>query len=168
VNTEIDLFIASVGSYYRLGPWKLDSSEGESGPLLIVDLMAGARYTYLQVDVNLKKKTGLPIPGLPAHISDDYVDWIDPIVGARTTFVLSPQWMISLFGDIGGFGVGSDSAWMATGGVGYNFKAFGDMDSQAYVGYRGMHQDYSEGSGAGKFEWDMTLHGPVFSVGAMF
>jgi hypothetical protein len=169
INTEIDLFIVSVGSYYRLGPWKLDSSEGESGPQLIVDVMAGARYTHLNVDIDLDRKSGLPLPGLPAHISDEgNVDWVDPIVGARTTFVLSPAWMVSLFGDVGGFGVGSDRAWMATGGVGYNFKAFGDMDSQLYVGYRGMNQDYSEGSGSNKFEWDVTLHGPVFSLGVYF
>jgi len=169
LNTEIDLFIMSAGPFYRFGPWDLGSSEGKSGQLLIVDVMAGARYTYLQIDLDLDRKSGLAIPELPERISEDGdKSWVDPIVGGRVTLILSPQWMISVLGDVGGFGVNSDSAWMFTAGVGYNFKAFGGRDSQFYAGYRAMHMDYSDGSGEDKFEWDITLKGPLVSMGVAF
>jgi len=169
INTEIDLFIMSAGPFYRFGPWDLDSSNGKTDKLLIVDVMAGVRYTYLQINVDLDRKSGAPIPELPGHISEDGdKSWVDPIVGGRMTYVLSPQWMVSVLGDIGGFGVGSDFAWMVTAGVGYNFKAFGDRDSQFYAGYRAMNMDYSDGSGEDKFEWDVTLKGPVVSMGVAF
>ena len=41
-------------------------------------------------------------------------------------------------------------------------------DAKFAVGYRALSQDYDKGSGANKFEWDVTLHGPVFALGIAF
>ncbi len=43
-----------------------------------------------------------------------------------------------------------------------------DDNAQFGAGYRALYQDYSDGSGANKFEWDVTLHGPVFALGTEF
>jgi hypothetical protein len=57
---------------------------------------------------------------------------------------------------------------MATGLVTYRFGLFGDDNAKFAAGYRALYQDYSDGSGADKFEWDVTLHGPVFALGIEF
>jgi len=57
---------------------------------------------------------------------------------------------------------------MATGPVTYRFGLFGDDNAKFGAGYRALYQDYSDGSGANKFEWDVTLHGPVFALGIEF
>ena len=51
--------------------------------------------------------------------------------------------------------------------AGYKFELFGKAAS-ANFGYRAMSQDYSTGSGADKFEWDMTLHGPILALAIKF
>ena len=35
-------------------------------------------------------------------------------------------------------------------------------------GYRAMYQDYTDGSGDNKFEWNVTLHGPILGLGMVF
>ena len=70
-------------------------------------------------------------------------------------------------GDIGGFGAGSDFAWSALGLVGYRFEMLG-LDSSALVGYRALGQDFDTGSGANKFKWDVTMHGPIIGLVTRF
>jgi hypothetical protein len=158
IDPDINLFWGSFVGYYRLGPWDLDSEAGDDGPQLIVDPYAGVRYTYLDVD--------LDISGGPDFGNDQ--DWVEPIIGLRTLWQLSPRWGVTAAGDIGGFGVGSDFAWMAAGLVSYRFGLFGENNSRFLFGYRALHQNYSNGSGANEFEWDVTLHGPIFAVAIEF
>jgi len=91
-------------------------------------------------------------------------DWVDPIIGLRMIWQLSPRWSVVALGDIGGFGVGSDFQWQATGLAAYRFSLFGDKDAKFLPGYRALYQDYSTGSGFSKFEWNVTLHGPILAL----
>jgi hypothetical protein len=147
------------GGFYRLGPWNLDSKAGAAGPKVVVDPYAGARYTYLDARVKIRQ-------GGPQGQGDKH--WIDPLVGLRTIWQLSPNWTVTALGDVGGFGVGSDLAWQAAGLVGYRFGLFRDNDARFMAGYKALHQDYSDGNGTNKFEWDMTLHGPVLGLAIDF
>jgi hypothetical protein len=36
------------------------------------------------------------------------------------------------------------------------------------AGYRALSQDYDDGSGADRFEWDVTLHGPLLGLSIGF
>ncbi len=85
IDPDINLFLAGFGGYYRLGPYNLDATAGSDGPQLVVDPYAGARYTYLDVDLDLS-------PG-PTLGGDE--QWIDPIVGLRTIWQLTPRWSFS-------------------------------------------------------------------------
>jgi hypothetical protein len=161
-GTKLDLNAQTLwlgfGAFYRLGPWVLDESASGDAVTVTIDPYVGGRYTYLDVQVNLK-------PG-PSASGDQ--DWIDPVIGARTIWDLSEHWNITLFGDIGGFGVGSDFTWQAAGLVGYRFGLFGNDDARVLAGYRALYQDYKDGSGANKFEWDMTLYGPILALAVQF
>ena len=64
---------------------------------------------------------------------------------------------MTLDGSVGGFGVGSDFAWHAVG-------LFGEDNARVVGGYRAMYQDYTDDSGEDKFEWDVTLHGPILDL----
>ena len=160
IDPDVNLFWGSFAGFYRLGPWDLDSEAGDDGPQLIVDPYVGVRYTYLDVDLDISN-------GFNRNVSKDE-DWFEPIVGLRTLWQLSPRWGLTAAGDIGGFGVGSDFAWQALGLASYRFDLFGDSDAKFAAGYRALHQDYSNGSGANKFEWDVTLHGPIFALAIQF
>jgi hypothetical protein len=38
---------------------------------------------------------------------------------------------------------------------------FGEDNAGVFAGYRALSQDYTDGSGNDKFEWDVTLHRPI-------
>ncbi len=153
IEADVDVVVTSFGGYYRLGPWNLDYKTGAAGPKLVADVFAGARYTYLNLKLNVR--------GGPQGEGDE--DWFDPIVGLRTLWFLSPRWTVLLMGDYGGFGVGSDYQWQVSGFIGYRFHLLGDDNAHAYAGYRYLRQDYDAGDG-NKLEWDVELHGPVIGL----
>lgn len=146
------------GAFYRLGPWNLGEVIDGNTATVTVDPYVGGRYTYLDMELDLK-----PGPNFSGH-----QDWIDPVVGLRTNVALSERWNFVAFGDVGGFGVGSDFAWQAAGLVGYRFGLFGDNDANVMLGYRALYQDYETGSGTDKFKWDVTLYGPVLALSVQF
>ena len=77
--------------------------------------------------------------------------WVDPIIGVRAQWNITPKWYLAGRTDIGGFGVGSDLVWTFQGTVGYNFTEKVSAD----LGYRYMHTDYSNGA----FTYDVATAG---------
>jgi hypothetical protein len=151
IEPSFDLFVMSLGGFYRFGTWDLGE---DSAATVSVDGIAGGRYTYLDLELDFK--------GIGKTSGNQ--DWFDPIVGARALFDFSEHWTLGLEGSIGGFGVGSDFSWHAAGLVGYRFDLFGEKDAKFIGGYRALSWDYEDGSGLNKFEWDVTLHGPILGL----
>ena len=90
--------------------------------------------------------------------------WVDPFVGLRTFIDLSEKASFSLRGDIGGFGIGSDIALNGQALFAYRLRNWIAL----HAGYRVLYQDFSDGSGASEFAWDVTMHGPVFGAELKF
>ena len=36
------------------------------------------------------------------------------------------------------------------------------------LGYKALYVDYSKGSGLSQYEYDVTMHGPIFGITAKF
>jgi len=53
IDPDINLVWGALAAFYRLGPYNLDSTAGSDGPQLVVDPYVGARYTYLDVDLDI-------------------------------------------------------------------------------------------------------------------
>jgi hypothetical protein len=155
IDPTIKLALLTAGGSYQLGKWKLSDTADKHGPTVTVDGTFGVRYTYLDVDLDLK--------GIGDASGDQ--DWFDPLIGARAFFDLSDHWTLFLNGRVGGFGIGSDFTWEATGTVGYRFPLFSEKNNaQVAGGYRAIYQDYTDGSGDDKFKWDVTFHGPILGL----
>jgi hypothetical protein len=167
VDATLDLAYLSAAASYRLGPFDLDAARGAAGPRLVVDPYLGGRYTYGNVD--LKLKTRDPLAAASRKVGGDQT-WLDPIVGVRTLWQLTPDWTVTVLGDVGGFGLSGDEdfAWQAAGLIGYRFGLFAEDDARVLAGYRALHQNYRDGDGRDEFEWDMTLHGPVLGLALTF
>ncbi len=158
IEPTVNALWQGVGGFYRLGTWDLVDAPGKNTPSVTVDTYLGARYTYLDLRLDIKSNDfGLK------NVDDDK-QWIEPLVGVRTRWDLSERWTINLTGDIGGVAFGSDFAWDALGLIGYRFSLFGEDNAGAFAGYRALSQDYTDGSGDDKFEWDVTLYGPVLGL----
>lgn len=127
------------------GEYRLIESEGGS-----LDILAGGRYWAVTTDVDLS--------GALNASANDRQDWIDPMVGLKGRANLSPDFFLTGWGMIGGFGVASDFAWDAFGGIGYEIS-----DTVSVIaGYRALSVDYQNDD----FKFDVTEHGPI--LGATF
>jgi hypothetical protein len=157
IDPTVKLALLTAGVSYRLGTWNLTDTPGKDLPAVTAEGLFSVRYTYLDVELDFKN---VPLP----DASGDK-DWFDPLIGARAFIDLSDRWALAITGNIGGFGVGSDFTWGAMGTIGYRFRLFSeDNNARFAAGYRAIYQDYSEGSGSNKFEWDVTLHGPILGL----
>jgi len=165
VDPTVTAFWQELGGFYRLGTWDLADSSDKKTPSLTVDTFLGARYTYLDTKIDFKFEG--PFRSFSKNVDEDK-SWLEPLVGVRTIWDFYERWMLTLAGDIGGVAFGSDFAWSASGLIGYQFNLFGEANTRVFAGYRALSQDYTDGSGNDKFEWDVTLHGPILGLAIRF
>lgn len=134
---------------YKINPWL------EAG--------AGARLNNISGDAEINYKK----PGMGEAVTESASlaeTWVDPILITRITAPSKGKWLLQLRADVGGFGVGSAFAWQVQADVGYKFsKLF-----QTTIGYRYMDMDYSSGSDAERFLYDMSIFGPTVRFGFSF
>ena len=82
---------------------------------MFFDLFAGGRITGL--------KANLEITGpLNTHEADYKKTHLAPVFGARFRTPLGGSWGATVYGDVGGFGIGSDLSWQALGTVEYDLS----------------------------------------------
>ncbi len=65
-------------------------------------------------------------------------NWLDPIVGLRARLALAEWAYLGAYGDIGGFGIGSDLTWQAAGFLGFQLSRGFALE----CGYRHLFVDY--------------------------
>jgi hypothetical protein len=116
-----------------------------------LDLFAGARvydfYSQIRDHPNLGRQ-GVNVSGSET--------WADPIIGLRGRYYVSRVVFLNFYGDIGGFGAGSDLSWQVLGGVGIQAARWCDVQ----LGYRALGFDYEPG----RTKQDITTHGPIIGA----
>ena len=117
-----------------------------------LDVLAGGRLWSVTNDLGFNG--GL----LNGRSFDDNATWVDPVVGLKGRVNLSPEFYLTGWGIVGGFGAGSKFMWDVMGGLGYAFTE----SSSIVVGYRGLGVDYHNDG----FIFDVIQHGPI--IGAVF
>lgn len=107
----------------------------------------GLRFQSLEIDL---RTSGARL--------DETNEWVDGIVGARWTPVVSDTWLVWARGDVGAGG--SDLVWLAEVGGGYRWGTRWG----AYLAYRILDTDYENGG----FIYDMEQSGLLFGFGYRF
>jgi hypothetical protein len=148
VNIDVDLrqVIGEVALAYKIASIPIGGLASEMG----IELLAGGRYTYLKI--------GLDPAGFAA--AEKSRDWIDPLVGVRLTIPVLESLGVSVGGDVGGFGAGSDRAWSFDGHLRYGISTCLSL----LAGYHIISYDYDNGSGTSRFEFDAKLRGPYLAT----
>lgn len=83
-------------------------------------------------------------------------NWVDPVVGGRIELAPSPKLVVTIFGDVGGWGTGSQLEYQVAGLLGYRIK----REWILQAGYRYLFVNYrSEGSIV-----NLTTSGAVLGV----
>lgn len=118
----------------------------------------GVRWTELKADVSAF--------GVSSTKSSD---WADPFIGLRMNADLTDRWNLFAEADVGGFDVGSKVSVNAQAYLGYRMEMFG-KPTILRAGYRLLYQDYENDdfTGANKFRWDVSQHGPVVGFSMRF
>jgi hypothetical protein len=158
VDTTLKMFIMSFGAMYRLGPYRLCDREEGHTPAVIVEPYVGGRLTQVDVKLDLVDRD---------RLFEDDIAWADPMFGVLSIWNLYPRWNITLGGNVGGFGVGTDLAWTITALGGYRFHFSKRILGNVVFGYRALHQDFESSEGLG-FKYDATMHGPYVGVSLDF
>lgn len=161
-NGEVDVDVRQ-GIVDMLAGYRFPTIGGAPGTsgTLDIDVTAGARYNFLRQKIDVT-------PGIPAPFTADLggdKHWLEPVIGARGIFHVTPQWDLVLRGDLAGFGVGGDNlTWSLTG-----LAAWEAWDRTTLrFGYRVYDIDYSTGSGSNEFGYDVTQHGPFLGISRRF
>lgn len=134
---------------------------GDMPRMLSFDVLGGARFYYIDSDVTAKAKVTIPGPNggvtkqKEGRLSGSE-NWIDPVVGARVTYDATDRMSLSLRGDVGGFGLGSDLTWGVTALSSYRIAERWHM----YAGYRVLDINYSNGDRG----MDAQMAGPILGL----
>jgi hypothetical protein len=167
IEADYEQAIVEVGAGYEI--WSTGAAAAGRAAL---DIIAGGRYWYQNASVSADLAATLAIAG-PGGIVDlersgarvaarsRSIEWVDPFVGARVRYQLSPGRGVNVRGDVGGFGAGSDFSWQLMGTIDWQLLARPGYTFDAYLGYRALSVDYSKGSGTNQYRFDATQHGPV-------
>ena len=158
VDSTLKMFIMSFGAMYRLGPYRLCDREDGHTPAVIVEPFIGGRLTQVDAKLDLVDRD--------RRFEDD-IAWVDPMFGVLSVWNLYPHWNVTLAGNVGGFGVGTDLAWTVTALGGYRFHFSKRILGNVVFGYRAQHQDFETGEDGG-FKYDTTMHGPYVGVSIDF
>jgi opacity protein-like surface antigen len=124
-------------------------AEGPSG---CFELGGGLRAWWLDTEIRLD-------PGLlPGRSADQRTNWVDPVIAARASFSLNDRLSLTGYGDVGGFGVGSEFTWQAIATLDWRVSDW----ISASLGYRWIQIEYENR----RATIDLDMSGPI--VGASF
>jgi len=169
INADATLttFIGEAALGYEVYRWAWSPENTTS-----LDVFGGVRYLNNSVDLNLNlsagatfSRPGFTVFGARAVAKSGTLQWADPIGGLRIRQQIGPDDELQLRGDLGGFSVGSKFTWQVFAGYGHKFM-IRDLPVVAFIGYRALSVDYSQGSGSTRAGMKMVMYGPV--LGAMF
>ena len=125
----------------------------DKGPV-VVDLLVGGRLNGNKQRVDYHGQ----LLDVSASVSKT---WIDPIVAARMLAPLGGKVGMSLYGDIGGFGIGSHLTWQAVGTVNYQIN----HKMNAGIGWRYFKINYHDNDG---FLYNVAQSGPIITLRSDF
>jgi hypothetical protein len=167
---KFEMFIAELAAAYEVARWGATSVPGSG---TAVDVFAGARGWWQKADASLALSGTLNVGDLTLNAdrtvtASGNVGWVDPLIGLRLRHQFAPGLNFMASGDVGGFGVGSKFSWQALAAVNYDFYVGKSVIWSGMAGYKALFVDYSKGSGLTHYEYDMTMHGPIFGVTARF
>jgi hypothetical protein len=143
VEPDIEEIKVDFGLMYEAARW--ETSQGS----IAISPLVGGRFTWLKQRVKLRGSA-------QARTLGERETWWEPFVGARIAWQVSKPFDITVQGDVGGFGVGSDLTWQVAGMFGFRFTDWFKLN----LGYAVYEVDWSTGSGRGKQGFDVTEHGP--------
>ena len=148
IDIDFDQLLMEFWVGYRFAELPLGKEDAGFTPSLHLEGQVGLRLTKVWGELDLD----------PGPSFDDSKGWVDPAVGLRAIFQVSPELSFILWGQIGGFDVGSNLFWVLQAGLSYEVS----KSVSLVAGWAIFDIDYEDGG----FTYDLQMSGPY--LGAMF
>ncbi|HET9716038.1 MAG TPA: hypothetical protein VFP60_07610 [Pseudolabrys sp.] len=167
---KVEMVIAEAAAAYEIARWNGLSSPAST---TAIDLYAGARAWWQRAEAELAISGTVNFLDLTRTANGTFaaegnVNWVDPLVGARLRHQFAPAWNLALSGDVGGFGAGSKFSWQVLALLNHEIARRNGISWSGMVGYKALSVDYEKGAGLTRYEFDMTIHGPILGITARF
>ncbi len=122
------------------------------------DMLYGVRYYQVGMELEVVPPAG------PNTVVERTENWVDLVLGTRTSMKLANGGTAFARADFGGFGLGSSSdlAWNLHLGLENRLRRHPNTSS--VIGYKILDIKQSKGAGADAFLFDMTLQGPFAAL----
>jgi hypothetical protein len=159
IGIDIKTTTLAAGAFFKAYEVELGGQTVFGKPRTIsFEPTVGVRWTELKADVSAFGVS-----------STKNSDWADPFIGLRMNADLTDRWNLFAEADVGGFDVGSKVSVNAQAYLGYRMEMLG-KPTILRAGYRLLYQDYENDdfTGANKFRWDVSQHGPVVGFSMRF
>jgi hypothetical protein len=114
-----------------------------------IDALMGVRYWHLGSSLQFT-------PSLLGFTFSGSQNWVDPLMGTRIQFALSPKLSVNILGDGGGWGAGSQLDYQIVGTIGYKLTAKFTVGG----GYRYLHVNYR----SSRLVYDTTMSGVIVGI----
>ena len=160
-NLEQGIPVPGLGAYSG-GSTRMQTTEFSAIGLLTVledrayrlEVGGGFRMWWMTNEINLDAGH------LPARSVSANTNWIDPIISTRGTWRIADDWSAALYGDVGGFGAGSQLTWQALATLDWRVRD----NITASIGYRWIYIDYAKGEADVK----PNMTGPIIGATLRF
>jgi hypothetical protein len=113
-----------------------------------IDALTGFRFWHVGQNLQFN-------PSLLGLTFSGSQNWVDPLVGGRILAALSPKARLTIAGDVGGWGAGSQLDYQIVGLLGYQIKPKWTL----VAGYRYLDVNYRSGP-----VFDIAMSGVTFGV----
>lgn len=105
------------------------------------------------VETNISFNSGL----LPGRSIQPGGSWADPLIAARYHRELAHGFGLTVYGDVGGFGLAAHTDWQVIGTIDYMVRPGMDV----HLGYRSLNVNYSTKHNVG---FDENINGPIIAA----
>jgi len=142
--------LVDFGGFYRFKSYPIDNANNR----LDLEGFFGGRYWHLKNELSL-----------PINWSDTRSKkWLDPVVGGRLLYHIRNKWVLSLNGNIGGFGLISKFTWQAKALAMFKFNRYVGIGA----GFHALYVNYEDGKNLTKFKLCKTTYGPMVGIAITF
>jgi hypothetical protein len=144
-------------SVNALAGYRLSETRFGNGQALFIDGTAGVSYVKVKAEVDLHG------PKIDNVDESTDISFVDPMFGARAYWAITQKFGIATVGQVGGFGIGSQLQYVASGSLVYNFTNWLAMSA----GYKYWYFKFNDRNETLN-HYEQTVKGPLVGFALRF
>jgi hypothetical protein len=164
VEADVDIGLTLIQGSFSYRTDKMPLGSGGGWPAIWFEPFVGLRFTDLTQDIEVKVSGRGPLGLRFGRDLGGSKFFLDPVLGVGIPFQVMEKLAMTVRGDVGGFGVGSDLSSICYAGIDYRPWKMASFQA----GYQGYYLDYESTIRTGDFGFKGWQHGPWLGISFHF